>query len=459
MTARISVLEADLADTWRYLLGRAPEERAGFWICGLARLGEGHHHAVREFIPVPEESLERHASGAITVSPVFTAEVLRRCRTGEGLSIFVLHSHPGSHGGVAFSRTDWDGERALLRSAYARVEGGVHGAVVFGDTSVAARTWAPDLERPIPVDLIRSVGRVLHDIVPDNAGQHEGEQFDTSAFDRQVRVFGEQGQRRLRRLIVGVVGAGGTGSLTIQQLARLGVGHIIAIDDDVVELTNVPRIVGATEPDVGEAFKVDVAVRHANGLPSIVRIDGIRGNVRDHQVARELRRCDVIFSCVDRHYPRAILNQFAQQYLVPVIDMGVQVKAEADTGRIGSAGGRVAVVRPGDWCLWCTGDISAEEVRREGLSPHQRKAEQERGYVGPDIPAPSVISLNGVVSSLAVTEFLQLVLGFAGSEYGRGRRIYRILDGRVSESADQQSADCFVCRGRFKGLADAASLP
>jgi hypothetical protein len=75
------------------------------------------------------------------------------------------------------------------------------------------------------------------------------------------------------------------------------------------------------------------------------------------------------------------------------------------------------------------------------------------------VPAPAVISLNGVVSSLAVTEFLQLVLGFAGAEYGQGRRIYRVLDGRVIEAADEPGTDCFVCRGRFKGLADGATLP
>jgi len=457
MESRILIVSEDLVRTRNYLLGRRPYERAGFWICGITRLPESLRFAVRQFVPVPDESLNVQEEGTITISPLFTAEVLQRCRK-EGLSVLVLHSHPGSTENVHFSRTDWHGERTLLKSVYGRLDAGVHGAVVFGEDSIAARWWTPALDQPTPFDLIRELGGVMRDWPPDNA-EVKIEQEVGEAFDRQVRVFGEQGQLRLAQLVVGVVGAGGTGSLTVQQLARLGVGRILVIDDDVVELTNVPRVVGATVDDARQSVqKTAVARRHGEGLPTQVVIESIAGNIRDHSVSRELRRCDIVFSCVDRHYPRAILNQFAQQYFVPVIDMGIQLQPDG-TGRIRGAGGRVAVVRPGGWCLWCTGDISAKEVRLEGLPPEHRADEQERGYAGPDVPAPAVISLNGVVSSLAVTEFLQLVLGFAGADYGVGRRLYRILDGRVSEANDVPQQDCYVCRGRFKGLGDAGELP
>ncbi len=457
MNTNISILEKDFIDTREYLLGRRPYERAGFWVCGVARLSRGVRLAVRAFVPVPDEFLTIQDEGSITVSPLFTADVLQRCRR-EKLSVFVLHSHPGSKARVAFSRTDWHGEKALLKSVYGRLEEGIHGAVVFGEDSIAARWWSANLDEPTPIDLVRTVGTVLGDVVPDNVGRW-ADGAPRSAFDRQVRIFGEEGQTRLAKLVVGVIGAGGTGSLTVQQLARLGVGHIVVVDDDFVEITNVPRIVGATVDDAaGGVNKTAVAQRHAEGLPAPVHIESVPGNVRNPLVSRELRRCDVVFSCVDRHYPRAILNQFAQQYLIPVIDMGIQVQADG-SGRIQGAGGRVAVLRPGGWCLWCTGDLSAEELRREGLPAEQKAEEQKRGYVGPDIPAPAVISLNAVVSSLAVTEFLQLALGFAGPDYGLGRRLYRILDGRVSEAADEPQDECYVCRGRFKGLGDAAQLP
>ena len=76
--------------------------------------------------------------------------------------------------------------------------------------------------------------------------------------DRQVRAFGEPGQRLLRRLHFAVIGAGGTGSLVCQQLAHLGASCITVVDPDLVEETNLNRLVGSIPSDVGRP-KVEVA--------------------------------------------------------------------------------------------------------------------------------------------------------------------------------------------------------
>ena len=89
-------------------------------------------------------------------------------------------------------------------------------------------------------------------------------------------------------------------------LARLGVGHLLVVDPDVIELSNLPRVLLATAEDAARGtLKVDVATRHSAGLPYPVRIEPVPGDVRDHAVALQLRSCDVVMSCVDRHYPRA----------------------------------------------------------------------------------------------------------------------------------------------------------
>ena len=78
---------------------------------------------------------------------------------------------------------------------------------------------------------------------------------DPPKFDRQTRALGQRAQSRLQDLLVTVVGAGGTGSSVAVQLARMGVGRLRLIDTDSVDLTNLPRVYGATEVDVGRQVR------------------------------------------------------------------------------------------------------------------------------------------------------------------------------------------------------------
>src|SRR5207248_1774632 len=68
-------------------------------------------------------------------------------------------------------------------------------------------------------------------------------------YDRQVRLFGDRGQAVLGKAKVGVIGAGGVGSLVVEYLARLGVGTLVVIDPDRVDVTNLSRVVDATNRD------------------------------------------------------------------------------------------------------------------------------------------------------------------------------------------------------------------
>src|SRR5262249_4961979 len=153
------------------------------------------------------------------------------------------------------------------------------------------------------------------------------------------------GQRALRRLHIGVVGLGGTGSLCIVQLAHLGVGTLTLVEGDLVERSNVSRVVGATARDTGMS-KLEVAARYIEQLGLGTCVRRLRGNLGREVNVEELSTCDVILSCVDRHTPRALLNRLAYEQLVPVIDMGSAFRVD-HRGRIASAGGRVVLVAPG----------------------------------------------------------------------------------------------------------------
>jgi molybdopterin/thiamine biosynthesis adenylyltransferase len=114
----------------------------------------------------------------------------------------------------------------------------------------------------------------------------------------------------------------------------------------------VSRIVGAGVSDANVTSKAAVASRYvaATGLPVPVESHGRPLTGEDE--LRVLRRCDVIFACVDRHTPRALLNRLAYEALTPVIDMGSGFRVD-ESGTVTGCAGRVVVIGPGRPCLAC----------------------------------------------------------------------------------------------------------
>src|SRR5439155_86694 len=117
-------------------------------------------------------------------------------------------------------------------------------------------------------------------------------------FARQVLMFGSEGQQILRQLTVVVVGAGGGGSLLVEMLAHLGVGRIIIVDYDVVDETNLSRIVGATAHDVGR-LKVDIARDLVARIDPTIDVDAFYGDIAYVDDARLLRDANLAFLATD----------------------------------------------------------------------------------------------------------------------------------------------------------------
>lgn len=228
-------------------------------------------------------------------------------------------------------------------------------------------------------------------------------------FDRQVRAFGAATQRRLREVRVAVAGAGGAGSLLVQGLAHLGVGSMIVVDDDVVEPTNLNRLVGATVHDAERRRpKVSVAARLARRIDPSARVRAIRGSVLDPDVWPWLRAADVVLGAVDTDAARWALNALAVQYARMLIDVGAEIDSTGDL----EVGGHVAVVRPGGPCLRC---LSGYEPARAAaqLDPELEQLKRAEGYlVGDEEPAPAVLSLNQVVTGVALSTLVAEVAGW-----------------------------------------------
>lgn len=227
-----------------------------------------------------------------------------------------------------------------------------------------------------------------------------------AAFDRQIRAFGPDGQRLLAQLRVGVVGAGGTGSAVCEQLIRLGVGELLAIDPDVIndDGSNVTRVYGSTMNDIGMP-KVDIVARAATQIGLGTKISAVQGSINDESTARLLTDCDVVFGCTDDNRGRMTLSRLAVWYLIPVIDMGV--KLTSSDGTLTGIEGRVTIIGPETGCLRCRGRINPQALQAEVLQPPERADRAAEGYaIGLAERDPAVVAFTTGVASQAISEFL-----------------------------------------------------
>jgi len=215
-----------------------------------------------------------------------------------------------------------------------------------------------------------------------NDGRHARQSF-----------LGEFSESILTNLVVGLVGLGGGGSHFGQQLAHVGVGNHVLVDPDVVEESNLNRLVGATSEDAKSGvLKVKIAERLIKGINPFAHVQQIPAK---WQVALdELRSCDVLVGCVDSFRQRDELERFARQSLIPYIDIGMDVHSYND-GYVVS--GQVVLSSPGEICMRCMGIINdkllAEEAKRYGDAGDR----------------PQVIWPNGVLASTGVGVLVQLV--------------------------------------------------
>lgn len=230
-------------------------------------------------------------------------------------------------------------------------------------------------------------------------------------FDRQRKIFGDEGQERLGAATVGVVGGGGLGSFMVLELAYLGVGKIVIVDDDCLddEHSNRNRLVGAWESHSPGVLKVNILRDLVLMIDSGIRAKAVDAPLETAKAKAALADVDVVVGCLDHDGPRFALNKFCCRHGLPLID------SASDTIPVEGGvifGGRVCVATPDNGCLVCFGVLDQNDLREYFESPDQRK--DRTAIYGVDQDAlegsgPAVITINGVVASVAATELMALV--------------------------------------------------
>ncbi len=231
-------------------------------------------------------------------------------------------------------------------------------------------------------------------------------------YDRQIRVWGVEAQERLKKATVAVVGLGGLGSPVATYLAAAGVGKLILVDSESVELSNLNRQFLHWTTDMGR-LKVESAAEKLRKLNPNVQLEVYFKRIDTLEDALEIAsKADVVVDCLDNWKTRFLLNEACVALRKPLVHAAVR-----------GLYGQLMVVKPGEGpCLRCVFPTEPREER----------------------PFPIVGPTPGVLGSLEAQEVLKLLTGYGETAVGK----LVLVDG-VRLSFDvlrvERRKDCPVC--------------
>lgn len=273
-------------------------------------------------------------------------------------------------------------------------------------------------------------------------------------YARHEAFFGKAGQAKIAAASYCIIGLGGTGSHVAQQIAYLGGVEFSLVDRDAADETSLNRLVTAGPGDEGK-LKVDLAGELILRIQPSARIQRIPRSCISAEGFAAIRRADVVFGCVDRDGARLILNEVCQAYEIPYMDVATDI----DSGAPRTFGGRVHFSAGGERCVYCDGLLDDEAIRND-LESDVARNDHDRIYGVPREElggtGPSVVSLNGLLASSAVTEFM---IDLTGLRPAVRWLEYRGAYGILARKTDDPKTHCPYCKGTaIRGKGDEADL-
>jgi molybdopterin/thiamine biosynthesis adenylyltransferase len=433
-------------EVWNEL--RAPldldVETAGVIVARVGLEGGDRTLLARRIVWVPDSAYHRRERAALEITSHGYVPALKDAAVDHSVAIF-FHTHPG--GDPEPSNHDHHVEERLREPFQLRTGQALYASLILGGSAdrprFSGRVWDRQSEQQL--ERIRVAGDRVQLLMRDEAKVSE------DLYDRQIRAFGREGQRVLKSLRVGIVGAGGTGSAVFEQVVRLGVGEVTVIDDDLLTKTNLTRIHESAMDQLGEA-KVKVAEGAADRIGLGTTVHAIAARITALAAARALTRCDVVFGCTDDNRGRAILSRLAYWYLIPVFDTAFLVDVADDSVR--GLFGRVTAVYPGAACLFCRSRIDPQQLAAEALPDEERAQLAAEGYVpGLGQPDPSVGTYTTLTATLAVAELLDRLFAFSG-EPPPSELLARVHDRAISTTTVTPRAEHYCGDRNYWGSGD-----
>src|SRR6266581_897736 len=371
-------------------------------------------------------------------------------------TIIDVHTHPFTQTGVAFSATDDGDERTFFRFLKKTFDGMQYASIVFSQRKYSARVWTLSSGSIVARKALLKTQTSPENIASADFREDTDEQYEKTAvtgvegfFNRSALALGLDVMRTIMHdQVISIVGVGGLGSIVAEHLIHMGFHEINLIDPDVLEMSNLNRVVGAYYEDAEQKrYKVDVVKRHVTSINPKATVLACKKDVHDKEVESVLALSDWIIVATDNHSSRLRTQELSVRYFVPLISVGVNITVKGN--KIEDMSGEVITARVGDYlCLNCLQRINPIKVASERHPDKTiREALVKRGYVtGKDIKEPAVKTLNTFVATMAVEVLV--------NQYTELRRHVPILvyenNGAMSmyedrESVQMRNKQCFLC--------------
>lgn len=427
---------------------------------------------VESLAPRPGD-LDRH-SGIVSFHPDYIDHAVDALEAGD-LGLGVIHSHPSGIG-VFPSSLDDDMDRHFgTEMFHPHAPDRPYASLIVnhthptGELSFSGRVY--DCGEWFAVDSLYSAGRRLdrfsNALIPDDR-EHLNKRT-AAILARWLRVVDPEKLNRLRNVVVAVIGCSGTGSPTIEALARAQIGELILIDPDRISLSNIERVHGSTlgHLDCTEPpFKVQIMAELIRSVNPDIKLTLIAGSSLDELSMDHLLRSDLIIGCTDSMNGRAHIGDLASRYLIPAIDVGVL--PDGNDGRLSDQMIELTRLSPEDACPYCHGRIdplalSAELMSESEVELAKKEAKEAIARGEPadaywrDVPQlPSVGYLTTCAGALVGGYALNWLLGTAEMPHSRfqfdvGARGFGFTP---DENEPKSSCGCT----KFKGHSDQGEL-
>ncbi len=405
---------------------------------------------------LPEEN-ERNVHGNVGFTSQYFERVLS-VAAGKGEGIAFLHSHPWP-GWQSMSHDDRIAESRIAPAVMAMTGLPLLGLTVGDDGTWSARFWQRDPAAKRKYDRywcenVRIVGKGLTIDFNDNLLPAK---MDHALQMRTIAAWGEATQKDLARLSIGIVGLGSVGSIVAETLARMGISYFTLIDFDTVEEKNIDRT-NVFKSDIGRA-KVEAirdAIQRSASSPA-VQVLTLDASVCEEEGFREALNCDVLFSCVDRPWPRQVLNLIAYAHLIPVIDGGILVRTNKDNTRMIGADWKSQTIGFKRPCLECLGQYKTANaaLEKQGFldDPSYLSGISDRNLL--DVHE-NVFAFSSSLASMEVLQMLSLFVSPSGIS-DVGQQTYHFVLGKMDVDADKAcNLNCFfktvIGRGDNSGV-------
>lgn len=204
-------------------------------------------------------------------------------------------------------------------------------------------------------------------------------------YQRNIGSIGIEGQLKLRRSRVAVIGAGGLGGTLVELLARLGIGSLLVMDGEAFTEDNLNRQILCVEDNVGMS-KAEAARVRITRVNSAVDVEARHVVISRENVDSLIHGCDLVIDALDNIPVRMLLQEAARRSNIPFVH-----------GAIAGFLGEVMTVMPGDKGLG--------SLFEGGKGIPEKGVEVEAG-------TPTMTPM--VIAALQAMEAVKLIIGMKG---------------------------------------------